>query len=147
LVKKVVPSCLFVVAGAKACQVFPEYAYRTDIQLVDSPPDMRPYYNRAKAVVVPLRSGSGTRLKILEAAAMMKQVVSTSVGAEGLNFINGETVLLADEPSVFALKVIQLLKNQGKANKISEAAYNVVKENYDWEVIRKITASEIKKLI
>jgi len=97
--------------------------------------DILPYYRRARVCVVPLRVGSGTRLKILEAMAMGRPVISTSIGAEGLDIVNGKHIAIADDSAAFAEKVIELLTNHTlRASFIKEARENVV-ANYDWDVI------------
>ena len=73
--------------------------------------DIRPYLGKAAVCVVPLRSGSGTRIKIFEAMAMGKAVVSTTMGAEGLPVRHGENIILADDPADFASQVVQLLRD------------------------------------
>ena len=73
--------------------------------------DVRPYMQDAAVYIVPLRIGGGTRLKIFEAMAMGKAVVSTTVGAEGLPVTHGEHVLLADEPHAFARAVVRLMRD------------------------------------
>ncbi|RCK77758.1 MAG: glycosyl transferase group 1 [Ignavibacteriae bacterium] len=97
--------------------------------------DVRPYVWKSAIFVVPLRMGSGTRLKILEALAMKKPVVTTSVGAEGLDVINGETVLIADDPKDFAEKVINLIKDNQLQQKLVSNGYELAKNVYDWIVI------------
>ena len=76
--------------------------------------DVRPYMRDAAVYIVPLRIGGGTRLKIFEAMAMGKAVVSTTVGAEGLPVTSGEHLLLADEPRTFARAVVRLLRDVGR---------------------------------
>ena len=89
----------------------------TDLQLDDSVhlsgyvDDIRPVIAGAAVCVVPLRQGSGTRLKILEAMALGTPVVSTSKGAEGLDVTPGHDILIADEPAEFANQVIRLLRD------------------------------------
>ena len=73
--------------------------------------DIRPFIEEAAVMVVPIRIGSGTRLKILDAMAMGKAIVSTSVGCEGINVSNGRNILIADHPYDFANKAIGLLKS------------------------------------
>src|SRR6202034_846428 len=68
--------------------------------------DVRPYMERSKVFIVPLRIGGGTRLKILEAMAMGKAVVSTTIGAEGIEYTDGKNILLGDAPQDFADKVL-----------------------------------------
>jgi glycosyltransferase involved in cell wall biosynthesis len=79
-----------------------------------------------------LRIGGGTRLKIFEAMAMGKAVVSTSVGAEGLPVHSGENILLADTPQDFAAAVISLLGNPVARKRMGSAARILVQENYSW---------------
>lgn len=134
-VKKELPACVFVVAGSNASMVFSKYEFRTDIKIVDSPADMRLHYNYANLVVVPLRSGSGTRLKILEALAMGKPIISTVLGAEGIDAENGTHLIVTSSETDFANMIIFLLKNRNNANKISSSAIEFVRRNYDWKNI------------
>lgn len=97
--------------------------------------DVRPYVNRSSVYVVPLRMGGGTRLKIIEAMAMRKPIVTTSIGCEGLGMKNGETALIADEIDQFADSVVELIHNQPLANYLIDNAYELVKDNYSWEVV------------
>ncbi len=95
---------------------------------------MRPYFHRASVVIVPLLHGGGTRLKILDAAACGKPIVSTSVGAEGLNFVDGRDVLLADSAPTFAQAVVRLLSNPDRQAELSRCA-RWAAEAYDWSEI------------
>jgi len=96
--------------------------------------DIRPYIDEAAVMVVPIRIGSGTRLKILDAMAMGKAIVSTSVGCEGINVNDGKDILIADEPEDFAGKTIELLKNANKRVNLEKNATELAK-TYDWELI------------
>src|SRR5262249_35918041 len=84
--------------------------------------DVRPYLERAAVVIAPLRIGGGTRLKIVEAMAMGKPVVATSLGAEGLDVVDGEDILLADTPEDFAGQVVRALGDAALARRLGEAA-------------------------
>jgi sugar transferase (PEP-CTERM/EpsH1 system associated) len=97
--------------------------------------DVRPYMRDAAVYIVPLRIGGGTRLKIFEAMAMGKAVVSTTVGAEGLPVTNGEHVLLADEPRTFARAVVRLLRDVDRRRQLEAAARALVVEKYDWSAV------------
>jgi len=97
--------------------------------------DVRPYMRDAAVYVVPLRIGGGTRLKIFEAMAMSKAVVSTTVGAEGLPVTGGEHLLLADEPRGFARGVVRLLRDIDKRRSVEQAARQLVVAKYDWSVV------------
>jgi sugar transferase (PEP-CTERM/EpsH1 system associated) len=97
-------------------------------------PDMRPYHRRAAVVVVPLRRGGGTKLKVLEAAAMGKAVVSTTVGIEGLPFCPDRDVLVANSPSQFAEAVVCLASNRSQQQTLGARARQVVLA-HDWDHI------------
>jgi glycosyltransferase involved in cell wall biosynthesis len=97
--------------------------------------DIRPYVHEAAVMVVPIRIGSGTRLKILDAMAMGKAIVSTSVGCEGLKVNNGENILIADDPKDFAHRTTALLKNEKMRLSLENNARSLAK-TYDWELIR-----------
>jgi sugar transferase (PEP-CTERM/EpsH1 system associated) len=97
--------------------------------------DVRPYMQDAAVFVVPLRIGGGTRLKIFEAMAMGKAVVSTTVGAEGLPVDNGEHLLVADEPHLFARAVVRLFRDVERRRALETAARKLVVERYDWSAV------------
>jgi sugar transferase (PEP-CTERM/EpsH1 system associated) len=94
--------------------------------------DIRPFVARGSACIVPLRIGGGTRLKIFEAMAMNKAVISTSVGAEGLAVRSGENILLADTPKDFAESVVSVLRDPNQRQRLGSAARALVQENYSW---------------
>jgi len=97
--------------------------------------DVRPYMKEAAVYIVPLRIGGGTRLKIFEAMAMGKAVVSTTVGAEGLPVTDGEHVRLADEPAAFARAVVHLMRDLDERRRIEAAARALVVARYDWSAV------------
>jgi polysaccharide biosynthesis protein PslH len=97
--------------------------------------DVRPHIARGAVYVVPLRIGGGTRLKIFEAMAMAKAVVSTTVGAEGLPVTTGRDIEIADEPSRFAHAVVHLMRDRDTRRDIEAAARALVVERYDWSAV------------
>ncbi len=97
--------------------------------------DLRPLVQQTAVFVVPLRAGSGTRLKILEAMAMGKAIVSTRVGAEGIELIDGQNVLLADTPEEFAEAVRRLLDNPELRRSLGRRARELVEQRYGWTAI------------
>ncbi|MCK5083650.1 MAG: glycosyltransferase [Candidatus Omnitrophica bacterium] len=97
--------------------------------------DVREYVDKSKVFVVPLRIGGGTRLKILEAMAIQKVVVSTKIGAEGIDYTEDENIILADEPKIFADKVLKLLKDKARRTDLEEAGRKLVLQKYDWNII------------
>jgi len=97
--------------------------------------DVRPYVRDAAAYIVPLRIGGGTRLKIFEAMAMGKAVVSTTVGAEGLPVRDGEHVVLADDPQAFARAVVSLIRDVDRRRALGHAARDLVVSRHDWSAV------------
>ncbi len=94
-----------------------------------------PYLHEATIFVVPLRMGSGTRLKILQAMAAGCAVVSTSIGAAGLNDEARGAIAIADEAATFAETIIMLLKDEGRRSEMGELARQNVREHYDWRAL------------
>ncbi|OIQ49171.1 hypothetical protein BerOc1_01095 [Pseudodesulfovibrio hydrargyri] len=97
--------------------------------------DVRGYIDAASVYVVPLRIGGGSRLKILEALSMAKVVVSTSVGAEGLDLDDGKHLLLRDDPQAFARAVTDVLGDGGAYGGLADAGRKRVLESYGWDAI------------
>ncbi len=97
--------------------------------------EVRSYYRRSAVCVVPLRAGGGSRLKILEAMALGRPVVSTSKGCEGLDVIDGEHLLIADDPEQFAKKTVLLLSDEALRQRITDKARKLVETRFDWSVI------------
>jgi glycosyltransferase involved in cell wall biosynthesis len=108
--------------------------------------DIRPDLNRGSVVVVPLRSGGGMRLKILEAMAAGKAVVSTPLGAEGIPARNGEEIILAPADRTFAAEVVRLLRQGSERKRIGKAA-RVWVERYGWNRIAEALEREYSALL
>jgi glycosyltransferase involved in cell wall biosynthesis len=105
-----------------------------DVRVTGTVDDVRPFIDRAGVYVVPLRIGGGTRIKIFEAMAMAKAVVSTTIGAEGLPVTNDVNIALEDTPKSFARRVIELLRNPAERRRIGDSARALVVERYTWDV-------------
>ena len=103
-----------------------------DIILVGGVDDVRLELARASVIVAPLRAGGGTRVKILEAMAMGRPVVSTTIGAEGIAAQNGRDIVIADDPALFADAIIELLRDPARARALGEAGRALVAAKYDW---------------
>jgi sugar transferase (PEP-CTERM/EpsH1 system associated) len=101
------------------------------ITVTGSVPDVRPYLAAATVAIVPLRIGSGTRLKILEAFAMKKAVVSTSLGCEGIDVVPGVHLLMVDQPEAFAQCVVDLLQDQARRAALGSAGRELARA-YSW---------------
>lgn len=97
--------------------------------------DVRPYVWKSNVFVVPLRMGSGTRLKVVEALSMKKPVVSTGIGCEGIEVENGKSILINDEPEAFARSVVRLLEERQLRTHLVEHGYELVNKKYDWSVV------------
>jgi glycosyltransferase involved in cell wall biosynthesis len=102
------------------------------IRVTGTVPDVREYVARTSVCLVPLRIGGGSRLKILEAMAMGKVVVSTTIGAEGLAYTAGKDILIADTPAVFARAVVQCLDDSRLRKNLGRAGRQLVAARYDW---------------
>jgi len=102
------------------------------VELTGFVSDLRPHLAAAAAVVVPLRLGGGTRLKIVEAMAMGKAIVSTTLGSEGIDAVPGRDILVEDEPAAFADAVSRMLAEPGLAVRIGQSARQVAVERYGW---------------
>jgi glycosyltransferase involved in cell wall biosynthesis len=94
--------------------------------------DVRTHMSNSTLGIVPYRIASGIRLKILESMAMKLPLVSTSIGCEGLDVVDGEHILIADTPKTFAWKVIRLLKDEDLRNRLADNAFKLVKKKYSW---------------
>ncbi len=131
------PDLKWVIVGTKAPTAVRSLHGMHGVEVVGEVPDLEPYYRRCAVSVVPLRAGSGTRLKILEAMAWGRPVVSTTLGCEGLDVKNREHLLIADRPEEFAKAVGELLTAPGLYNSIARSARSLVEKKYSWTAIVK----------
>jgi len=106
-----------------------------DVTVTGEVEDVEPYYRRATLAVVPLRAGGGTRLKILEAMALGRAVVSTTVGAEGLRVADDTHLALADDAPTMARTIAALLNDEPRRSRLERAARALVEAAYDWDRI------------
>lgn len=143
-IKQQVPDVQFWIVGRDPPATVRSLAEREGITVTGTVPDVRDYYRQAAVFVVPLRAGGGTKLKTLEAMAMGLPIVSTTVGAQGLDVESGRHLYIADNPKVFAAYVIELLEDRNKAVQMGGEARRLVEQQYSWtsivgEVDRKLT--------
>ncbi len=108
-----------------------------EIELTGWVEDTRPYIAQCALFIVPIRIGGGTRMKIFEAMAMGKVVVSTSIGAEGLPIDNGKNIVIEDSPIVFAQKINELLLPGNDRISVESNALELVQKNFTWSVVAK----------
>jgi glycosyltransferase involved in cell wall biosynthesis len=111
------------------------YRGRYGVELTGYVEDVRPFMREAACHIVPLRVGGGTRLKILNAWAAGKAVVSTSIGCEGLEAIDGTNVLIRDDPREFAQAVSQVLSDSTLRGRLGERGRQMVEQRYSWDLI------------
>lgn len=136
LVKRKIPKIKLYVVGKDCPDWLWEYSKNdSSVEIIGFVEDVKPYILNSDVCIAPLTSGSGTRLKILEYMAMEKSVVSTSIGAEGLQIVNGKNILLADQWREFAEKIITLFEDEAFARTLGKNARILVQELYDWKKI------------
>jgi glycosyltransferase involved in cell wall biosynthesis len=130
-----VPDAALTVVGRNPTARLREVAERAGIDVTGTVDDVRPSIDEASVYVVPLRAGGGTRLKIFEALAMAKPVVSTTVGAEGLALESGRHFVAADDPDSFASAVVSLLRDPARRLALGSAGRELVETYYSWPTI------------
>lgn len=134
LVRAKMPNVKLTVVGRKPGRELMELAERDSlIAVTGRVDDVRPFIENAAVYIVPIRIGGGTRLKIYEALAMEKPMVSTTVGAEGLPLRDGEELLIADTPAEFADAVVRVLADPEFASQLGQRAAKSVRERFGWE--------------
>jgi glycosyltransferase involved in cell wall biosynthesis len=127
------PEARFRIVGDKPTPEVVALGRRPSVEVTGRVPDVRPHLASSAAMVVPLRSGAGTRLKILEAMAMQRPVVSTSQGAEGLDVTSGVNILIGDTPAALADHLCGLLERPDAHEPLAAAGRRLVETQYDWD--------------
>jgi glycosyltransferase involved in cell wall biosynthesis len=130
-----IPDATLTIVGRNPTARLRNAAKAAHITVTGTVDDVRPYIERAAVVIVPLRIGGGTRLKIFEALAMRKAVVSTSIGAEGLPLQDSRHILIANSSRSFAEQIIFLLNMPAERLRLGNAGRNLVRENFAWQQI------------
>jgi glycosyltransferase involved in cell wall biosynthesis len=133
-IKRKLPSCTLALVGRTPGREVLELAERdSSIRVTGTVADVRPWLWESKVSLVPLRIGGGTRLKIYEAMAARTPVVSTTIGAEGLEISPGENILIADEPEAFAEACIRLICDSSERGRLASAGSQHVAIKHSWE--------------
>jgi glycosyltransferase involved in cell wall biosynthesis len=135
LVKREMPGATVAIVGADPPPTVRELGQMPGVTVTGTVDDVRPWLKAAQIVVVPLLHGGGTRLKILEAFATGRPVVSTRTGAEGIAARDGSEILIADDPVDFARAVVQLGTDEDRRSRLVNAALDLVREQYQWSKI------------
>jgi glycosyltransferase involved in cell wall biosynthesis len=130
--RRQVPELYFEIVGRDPDPSVVALGRRPGVVVTGEVADVRPHIARSRCVVVPLRAGGGTRLKILEAMAMARPVVSTALGAEGLTITPGHDILIADDPEGFAAHVLDVLGSPERAARLGQASRRLVDTRYRW---------------
>lgn len=133
-IREAIPQARFLVVGRSPSPRLAPLSRDLRVTVTGYVPDVRPYIARAHLYLVPLRMGGGTRLKVLEAMAMGKAIVSTSFGFEGIEAVPDLHLVVADEPAEFARQVIELWGDEERRRRLGEAA-RALAERYDWRDI------------
>jgi sugar transferase (PEP-CTERM/EpsH1 system associated) len=132
VVHETVKDVTFSIVGRNPTPAVRALGQQPRVRVTGTVPDVRPHLESARVFVVPLRIGGGTRLKIFEAMAMEKAIVSTSIGSEGLPVRNGEHLLIADTAPAFAAAVVTLLQNPECAAALGARAAELVRSQFGW---------------
>ena len=129
------PDLEFTIVGSNPTAEVQALRAQRGIIVTGTVDDVRPYYHQALAVVVPLRVGGGTRLKVLEAMASGTPVISTTLGAEGLAVTHGRDIILADSGAAFVEAVLQLRTINEQWRQLAARGQELVSSRYDWSII------------
>jgi glycosyltransferase involved in cell wall biosynthesis len=134
-VRERVPDVHLYVVGKSPSPEIERYGEGAGITVTGYVPDILPYFGGADVYIVPLRVGGGTRLKVLEAMASGLAIVSTRLGAEGIDLEHGRQAMLADTPDQFADAIVWLLRNPEECRALGSQARQAAEAQYDWRQI------------
>lgn len=134
-IKAGVPEATIQIVGRSPVPAVVDLARLDGVEVIVDVPRIAPYLEAARVVVVPLRLGSGTRLKVLEAMASGRPVVGTTVGLAGLGIVDGTHALVVDDPMEMGRQVIELLTNDAVVTKLTEEALALVAREFEWTKI------------
>lgn len=141
------PGVRFVILGRDPSPVVRGLHDGDGVLVTDAVPSVEPYLWQASAAVVPIRFGGGTRIKILEAMAHHVPVVSTSVGAEGLELEPDKHFLLADSPAAFADACVRVLQDEQLRLHLTREAFDIVKARYQWSQVEQSIIDMVTRLV
>jgi glycosyltransferase involved in cell wall biosynthesis len=146
-IRAAVPDVSLAVVGRNPSARLRDLAARAGISVTGTVDDVRPFIGEGSLYVVPLRAGGGTRIKIFEALAMGKAVVSTTVGAEGLALEPGHHLAVADDPDAFADTVVGLLGNSERRRALGTAGRDLVQAHYSWPTVARVFEERCKEVV
>ena len=136
-VRQTFPGLRLILVGANPPPSVLSLGTLEGVTVTGTVPDVRPYYRNALAAIVPLRTGSGTRLKILEAMAAGVPVVSSPLGAEGLAVTPDKDILIADpeDPAAWVKQITALTTSPDRCRQLASASLELVRARYDWDIL------------
>ncbi len=123
------------------------YRERYGVEVTGYVEDVKPFMRDSSCNIVPLRVGGGTRLKILHSWAMGKAVVSTTIGAEGLEAVDGENILIRDDPRAFAEAIVRVERDADLRRRLGQAARRTAETRYSWNVVGAHMRDEYLRLL
>jgi len=135
LIKKEVNDVELLVIGEGGSRKILKHNYDPNIKIINYADDIRPHFVGSKVFIAPIRMGSGTRLKILTAMAMGLPVVSTTVGCEGLDVINGENIVIADEPLEMKESIVKILRDEDLRRMVGKKGRELVEDKYSLKAL------------
>ena len=141
------PDLVFTIVGRDPALEVRELARIPGIEVTGTVADVRPFYREAIAAVVPLNVGGGSRLKILEAMAAGVPVVSTTLGAEGLDVWHGESILIADTDEQQIEAIVSVVENAEQRERLVNCGRALVSNHYDWSQLGVLLFESYQKLL
>lgn len=137
LIRGLMPEAMLTIVGHRPPHDIMQFAARNSqfATVTGYVPELQPYLERAAVMVVPVRAGSGMRVRILEALARGVPVVTTTTGVEGIEAVHGQHLLVADEPGAFAEAVVRLIGDPMLGRRLAANGRRLVEERYDWKVV------------
>jgi glycosyltransferase involved in cell wall biosynthesis len=144
LVRRAFPDAILTIVGRNgSCREYDQLKQDQSIEFVGQVASVIHYYNKSSIAIVPLRMGSGTRLKILEAMSLGTPVISTSIGAEGIEYADFENIVIADSTAAMADAIIHLFTNPELSKQLSVHGRALINQNYSWKMAGREMASVI----
>lgn len=135
LILKQLPNAKLKIVGFSPTEKIKAYAREPSIEVLGAIDDIRDAFAMSHVLLAPIRSGKGTRYKVLEAMITGTPVVATTLAAEGIELKNGENVLIADTSSALATATVKLLRDKALQNKLGASGQKIVRQGYSWDTI------------
>ena len=132
-IRAMLPATRFLIVGSNPTPAVKELAHIKNVEVTGFVEDIRPYYKKAAVCAIPLRIARGVQNKVLEAMAMGKPVVSTSVALDGIQAENGKHIIKTDDPEKFAQAIINLMDDPSLSITYGKAARKFVEKKFSWD--------------